>query len=624
MRFRAFPLLPALGPLFAGLALLLTLDAIVGTFLVPNLFDFGRSLNTPTQGFGRFIAFWLLFGLPATLCLALGGARLVQHFGLEAVLRNAWCAGSDRKWMIYGTIFALLLPVALRTFLLDNTPLTDDEAAYRLMAQVVAEGRVYADSPPLKLFFDSRFLVNDGKLYSHYFLGWPALLVPGLWLGIPGFWNAFWSALTVFPLFAAARRGLGSPWARVTLVLYLASPMLMIGAATETAHTSCMAFLAAALWAFLRSRDDDARPVHHAAFAFAFSVAFFVRPTSALGVGLPFLVVWLLDRIRQRRIAPVVAFTLPALVLAALFLRVNQLQTGDPFHVAYQRAYTYAEENGFRFSLWTPETAEGGFSELAFEGPSTALAIAGAALLRLSTSLFGWPTSLLFVPFAGRGRFATLMWLSTASFFGVHLITDNVGIDTFAPMHFFEVALPLLLLTAAGIRRLTVAGEQLERRTPPLLPGLPLTALPSTLLVASLLAALAIYVPLRYGVIWRVADEVATPRRVLEEAGIERGVIFAPEPFVYYCRHEPTRGWVFVRPNNDPGLQNDLLWVNHLDLERNRLLMSHLFPDRQGYVMVWDTSCRVRYLPLDRIPPGIVPDANIEGIEDVGRELQAP
>ncbi|NJR20098.1 MAG: hypothetical protein HC777_00355 [Hyphomonadaceae bacterium] len=120
------------------------------------------------------------------------------------------------------------------------------------------------------------------------------------------------------------------------------------------------------------------------------------------------------------------------------------------------------------------------------------------------------------------------------------------------------------------------------------------------------------------GTVHRLADNIRMPWTALAEAEIDRAVIFAPDPFVIYCRSAPTRGWVFVRPNNDPELHNDLLWVNHLTLERDRQLMDR-FADRPAYVMVWDRDCRVVYLPLDQLQPGTIPDAKLPHFEDLDR-----
>jgi hypothetical protein len=617
------------------------LNAVAAELLLPGLLDFGRSLNEPTLGHGRFLAFWMLYGSFAVAFLSLGLTRFFSRGRLVERLVTMWQAGPDSKWIFYGSVFGFLIPALLRTFLLYEMPLTDDEAAYHFMAEVIATGRVTADSPSLRLFFDSRFLINDGKLYAHYFVGWPALLAPGLWLGIPGFMNALYSALTVPTLFALLRRLSGSSWARAGVLLYLTSPMLMLAAATETAHTSCVAALAACTWFCLKSREPGAAPWHHSAASLAFSVAFFVRPTSALGVGLPLLAWWFVGWWKNgRKGTPLLAFVLPALMMATLFFEVNRLQTGSALEVAYQRAYTYAEENGFRFSLWSEEMREGSFSEFDFTSPRRFIAIASAALFRLSTSLFGWPCSLLFVVFSSgqasasttrNGRLISVLWLSVLSYFMVHLATHNVGIDTFAPMHYFEVAWPLLILTVAGLENLTRKGARIDRLTRHSLTGsrrltgsCRFQVVPATLLAALIMASLAIYVPFRLGAVWRVADNVAMPHRALEEAGIERAVIFAPEPFIYYCKHPPTRGWVFVRPNNDPRLENDILWVNHLSLEKDRFLMRHQFPHREAYIMQWDVSCKTLFLPLDQATPGIVPDAKVAGIENVGNETNQP
>lgn len=601
-------------PLAGGALLLLLLDATRGELMAGLELDFGRTLNLPGVGHGRYLALWLFYGSLAAACLALGLARMVSEEQRKRLMK-AWNAGSDRRWMVVAGALAFLIPASLRVFLLGGAPLTDDESAYRFMAEVLASGKVYADSPPLKLFFDNRFMINDGKLYAHYFVGWPALLAPGVWLGMTGLMNALYSALTVPALFLVLRRLTGSGWARLGVVLYLTSPMLMVAAATETAHTSCVAALAWFTLLCLRARDDGAGWGWHSAAAVVFCIAFFIRPISALGVGLPLLIWWLAGLRGTSKAARFLAFALPAAALAALFLTVNKLQTGSFFEVAYQRAFTYAQENDFRFSLW-PEDMEGdSFAELGFGGVRRSLSVLGAALFRLNVGFLGWPCSLLFALFAGRGRLRGILALSVVSFLALHFFTNNVGIDTFAPMHYFELAWPLLVLTVCGIERLSATLTRFESARREALGTWPAAAA-CALVITSLLS----YVPVRFAAISRIADNVAMPWRAHREAGLGRSVVFVPEPFILYCRSRPATGWVFVRPNNDPELDNDVLWVNHLSLEKNRLLMRS-FPDREGYVMAWDQSCRVAFLPLDRLAPGSFPDAKVSGIEAVGQPL---
>ena len=540
------PLLHIVGPFFGGAALLYLLAAASQQHLDANLLDFGRSLNPPTPGFGRYLAYASLFSSLAAVCFAIAAMRFLAWRDIVSSWGQLWDDSSDKKWVLYGCLLAWAVPAALRTWLLQGLPITDDEAAYRFMAQVLARGQVFVDSPPLKLFFDNRFLINDGKLYAHYFLGWPALMVPGIWLGISGWMNAFYSALTVPALFRVVRRLAGQRWAKASLLLYLTSPMLMLAAATELSHTSCIAALAWFTWFCLRSRDEDAGPAIHAATAAAFSVAFFVRPSSALGIGLPLLLWWLLGVMRQRqgKLSAILAFAAPALVLAALFLYVNWLQNGSVLETAYQRVYSYAQENDFRFSLWAGEGDQ--FREMQWISWPFLSAVAGSAILRLNIALFGWSCSLLFAFFAGRGTLRTTLRLSIVSYFALHALTSNVGIDTFAPMHYFEVAWPLLLLSACGLAVLEVHGKRLDDLLAT--SGWRWQALPASLLAALALVAMVSYLPLRFGAIARIIDNVSKPFDALAEADIHRAVVFASDPFVRYCGHPPTRGWVFVGP----------------------------------------------------------------------------
>ena len=607
--FRSGPVVP-----FAAAGLFLILLHSASTELMPGSeLDLGSSLNLPTPGYGRFLALWMFFASLAAAAFTLGLVRVFGAGSHPARVVEVWNHTSDRKWMAYASVFALLIPAALRTFLLSGAPLTDDESAYRFMAELLSTGKVYAESPPLKLFFDNRFMINDGKFYAHFFVGWPALLAPGVWLGISGFMNAIYSALTLPPLFAVLRRLAGSGWARVGSLLYLASPMLMVAAATETAHTSCVAALAWFTWLCLKSRDEDASWWIHSAVATVFCIAFFIRPTSALGVGLPLLIWWLLGLRRGSRLRSTVSFAVPAIALASLFLTVNQQQTGSYFEVAYQRAFTYAAENGFRFSLW-PEGYDGGaFSELEYQSPGRSLAIAAAGLFRLNISLLGWPCSLLFAMFAGRGRLRGTLAMSLVCYLALHFYTNNVGIDTFAPMHYFEMAWPVLLLSICGLQRLTArlaAYDEMTERWRA-------SALPAAALCALTLTSLLSYVPVRFSAIERIANNISMPRQALSQMNVGPSVVFVSEPYIRYCASTPAEGWVFSRPNNDPQLENHFLWVNHLSIEKNKLLMSR-FPDRQGLVMGWDRKCRVVYFPLESLKPGSLPDAPVGGIDQVG------
>src|SRR5262249_50394922 len=311
-------------------------------------------------------------------------------------------------------------------------------------------------------------------LYPQYFLGWPALMVPGAWLGDIGLMNPMYSALTVPPLFLVARRLAGSTWAKAVVMLYLASPMLMLCAATELTHTSCLMTVAWMTWFFLRGRDADAPWWSHAGVAWFFSLGFFIRPWATLGIGLPMLLEWLRDRRSARgadlyrSLAP---FLVPAMLMAAVFFAINAAQNGSVWINAYGRYLSYMKENGYRFSGWNEELIHA----FTFRFDRSLLyqpLFAGAALFRLNFDLFGWPCSFLFMFFAGWRRVGWL-WLSLPTFLLLqqYLAPFDAGIDSFAPVHFVETAWPILLLSVLGLRHLcereaTLAPAQALPRVP--------------------------------------------------------------------------------------------------------------------------------------------------------------
>jgi hypothetical protein len=568
------------------------------------------SIGLPTPGYIRFVGVWSVFGAVSSGLMALGIARLAWSANRAQGLSRRWEASPDWLWIAAGSLVGFAVPLTIRRFVLHNMPLTDDESVYRFAAQLLASGRLWAASPPMKIFFDHTFMINDGHLYPQYFLGWPALMAPGVWLGDTGLMNPIYAGLTVPPLFLVVRHLAGSSWAKASVVLYLASPMLMVCAATELSHTSCLMALAWMTWCFLRSRDAAAPWWSHAGVAGCFGVAFFVRPQVAVGIGLPMLVWWTLDRraARGSRLAvSAAAFLIPAVLIGGLFLAANHAMNGSIWITSYGHCLAYMKENAYRFSGWSASTV----GEPPLQWDQSLLQIPlflGGALFRLNFDLFGWPCSLLFIAFAGlRGR--GWLWLSLPTFIliNLYLAPFDAGIDSFGPVHYLETAWPILLLTILGLRTLserpaTTAAHGGGR------PRVPYQLLSPALLVALILTSFAGFVPVRFGTLARLVADIRTPYDALSRAGLHNAVIFSAFPFTGRCNSAPARPFVFWSPVNDPDLTNDVLWVNHISVEEDRRLMPY-FAARRGYVMVQTKSCVVRFLPLEQLQPTDVPDA---------------
>ena len=567
------------------------------------------SVNAPRPGYVAVTAFWALLGSFAAILLALFLLATVldspRHIDR---LVEQWNALDERYFTVAACAAAFIIPVLLRFLVLHNAPVTDDEGAYRFAAQLMASGRLWVESPPMKLFFDQNFIVNDGRMYAVYFPGWPALLALGELIHAPALVNPTLSALTVIPLTAILTPVAGRAWAGVGILLFLSAPFVQIGAATDLSHTSCLATLTWALalclrlWSGTRTRRD------YASFAFALALAFCIRPHVAAALGVPMVIAAMMTlsgRSASEKRRAALAFLAPAALMAIAFLAILWMQNGSPFTVGYEAYRRYAIANDFRFTGFWPSqfTSVGGFDVSIGGG----LARTAAGIYRLNFDLFGWPSSfvfLLFAAFSVAGA-TRLIWTILGTFLILAFAESDWGVDTFGPVHAFESALPLIVLTVVGVQRLTVflQGRPSSGRMP-----WQWQALPMALLVSLVMTAWMGFIPLRLEVIDRVSRHVSSALTAPEREGAHHAVVFAPWPFAPLCADDVPDHFVAFRPVNDPDLENDVIWANHIDVEQDRALAARL-GGRTPYLLRWTAQCRPELVRLDRvsatdIPPG--------------------
>jgi hypothetical protein len=223
--------------------------------------------------------------------------------------------------------------------------------------------------------------------------------------------------------------------------------------------------------------------------------------------------------------------------------------------------------------------------------------------VRLSQDLHGWPLGLLPVLLALGAKATALPFAMLGSYALVHLFAADAGIDSFGPVHFFELSLPLIALLVAGFRR--AHGLLCALPAPS-----PVRALAPAALLSLVVTSWLGFVPVRMLAAARLAADVDLPLRAVEQAELSQAIVFAPRPFSPSCHARPGRAMVLFRPNNDPELRAPVLWANHFDVARDRQLMA-AFPDRRGYLLTHDGACEVKLVPLDspeaaRVPPGAV------------------
>jgi hypothetical protein len=359
-------------------------------------------------------------------------ARVLLRRGLAPVAALALAtdpvdppvAASWRHWLpalgfgVAGTVVAAAICLGP----LQGIPHVQDDVAYVWQAKIFALARAWVPAPPRPYFFEQGFiLITDGRWFTKYPPGWPLLLVPGVWAGIPWIVDPLCAGGTLALVYATGRRLYGPAAGFWAALLGLTSPFLMFMAGSFMSHTSTMFFLMLAVYCFVWLKTAPpapaaARPMLGLDWrtvllslgtGFGLSWAFISREATALGVALPFFAWSLADIaggvwawLRARRAVPggtrqlitcvapyalMVAGALPPLVVLGV---VNQALLGSPFKLAQELVGSY-DRLGF---------GPGFGPEPAGHTPALGLYNALVYLRTLQGDLFGWPPTLALAP----------------------------------------------------------------------------------------------------------------------------------------------------------------------------------------------------------------------------------
>src|SRR5512137_2274580 len=127
----------------------------------------------------------LVFILPVALLLSAAGAELVPD-RLSRWFDALEGRRPGRVPTLAVAVIVLSVVMLIRVYVLRESVGTDDENVYHFQAQILASGRLYAESLPesIRPFFDNQFVVNNGRWYGLYFIGHPLVLATFLKLGL--------------------------------------------------------------------------------------------------------------------------------------------------------------------------------------------------------------------------------------------------------------------------------------------------------------------------------------------------------------------------------------------------------------------------------------------------------
>ncbi len=230
---------------------------------------------------------------------------------------------------------------------------TGDESSYRFQSRVFLAGRLAAEAPPqtvddraayLEQFRFVHHIIHDGKWFSKYFPGWPALLAVGEFAGFGALVNPVFGLLILWVTFRLARRLFDESIARHACFFLIASPFFLFNCMGFMSHPSCSAFLAlATLFCFRGCASGKIRDF--AAMALFVGLASLVRPSTAAFAGsvMALTVLWRLRREPVRLAAVAGAGLSVVLMSAAMILSYNHALTGHYSYSTYAMYYGTAK-----------------------------------------------------------------------------------------------------------------------------------------------------------------------------------------------------------------------------------------------------------------------------------------
>jgi len=258
----------------------------------------------------------------------------------------------------HGPWFPLLLGVAtgVATFWvwgsLSRSAVVHDESAYLLQAQLFADGRFTAPTPPMHQFFEQLYVNLVPAIFSKYPPGTSLLIAPGMKYGVPGLPIVLANALSGMLVFVLARRFAGVVVAMLTWMLWATSfPVLYFHAMYLSEVPTSLAWLAT-WWGIARWRTSG-RTLDLGIAAFAIAYCAITRPLTAvalaIAVGIVILRVRRSTRPPLRRAEVVTLATCAALAVGFVGIW-SWRSTGSPTLTPltlYTRSYVPFDHLGF-------------------------------------------------------------------------------------------------------------------------------------------------------------------------------------------------------------------------------------------------------------------------------------
>ena len=312
--------------------------------------------------------------------------RLWRSDALDPMVR--FWARRSRLTTTLLVLSSLALYLLSARWVFSGRPLLVDEVAQLFQARIFASGGLAGALDVVPELFSALHLVErDGRVFSQFPPGGPAVLAVGVsfgaaWIAVP-----LCGALAVWCFSAFARR-VEAERPGVSLLasmLFAFAPYMVFMSGSQMNHVPTLLGVCVALLALERATAVDSRamrrPLHALACGLGLGFAATIRPVDAVAFALPIgaLLVWRALRDRSQ-LTSLVASGVGVALPVSLMLWFNVQTTGAPLLFGYEALWGKGHELGFHAAPW-------GVAHT----PARGLELVSLYFLRLQTYLFETP-----------------------------------------------------------------------------------------------------------------------------------------------------------------------------------------------------------------------------------------
>lgn len=323
-------------------------------------------------------------------------------------------------------LLASVLAAFTATFTLGNFAFSGDEYSYTFQAKILSSGKLYASPPPLAEAFTLHHVINDGKWYGRYTLGWPAILA----LSLKASWllkAAISGAATLFTFFLASRL-FNRKTAIIASTIMATSPFFVFNAASFYPHAASLLFSGVFALFFLKCLNKNSKTLQLIAGS-GLGAVFLIRPIDAAIIVLP-LAAYSITTVRNAKLLAKrlwLAATIAA-ALAGIQLAANHILSGSILTFPYG---TYDPTENFALKAVSISHLFYRLGLLALWMPLSALAL-----------------------FARKQKATLLLSSIIATNILTYLAFPYTGGDQFGPRYYFPSVLTLAILAGSALSRI--------------------------------------------------------------------------------------------------------------------------------------------------------------------------